>query len=151
MHIYIYKTVSTTLTYGISLYYPLSSLSLTKSFHTLQNQSLRLVCCLSQQCNRTFSSKFIAHKTSVLPLSNLSAYFTCICAHSIKLRKCPSYLLKPFSLTAARSTWYQHSSLHYNRLESYLISQYNSLPVSLRRMLLLTFKRNLKTHLMSLI
>ena len=142
------------MTYGISLYYPLSPLTLTKPLHILQNRTLRLVCGSQQKRKKTLSNLFIAHSTNVLPLPHLSTYFACVCAHSIKLRQCPPYLYEPFTGTSTRKTRNQHklpSSLHYNQLESYLVSQYNSLPLSLRRCSPHTFKHNLKKHLMSLV
>ena len=94
------------LTYGISLYYPLSPLTLTKPLHILQNRTLRLVCGSQQKRKKTLSNLFIAHSTNVLPLPHLSTYFACVCAHSIKLRQCPPYLYELF--TGIRKTCYKH-------------------------------------------
>ena len=62
------------------------SLTLTKPLHTLQNQTLRLVCCSpQQQRKKTLSNSFIAHNTKVLLLAHLYTYFAFICVHSINL------------------------------------------------------------------
>ena len=135
--------------YGISLYYPLSPLTLTKPLHILQTWTLRLVCGSQQKHKKTLSCSFIAHSTNVLHLPHLSTYFACICADSIKLRQCPPYLNKPFTGRPEKPVINIKlpSSLHYNQLESYyLVTQYNSLPLSLLRCPPYSFKHNLKKH-----
>ena len=151
--LFYYNYIHPYLTYGIHLYFPMSPNSQTKYLFGLQKRALRLICkpYQSQLIKKTLSSSFITHKTEILSLPSLSTYFTCISAHNIKNKQCPSYLTASFPTSSScKSTRYQHkipSSQHYNRLNQQLINTFNALPITLRCSTYSTFKTKLKSFL----
>ena len=155
--LFYYNYVHSYLTYGIHLYFPLTPVVLTNRLSTLQRRALRVVCrpYQNKQPKKTLSNTFVTSKTEVLPVPHLFTFFTCISAYGIKKGQCPSYLSKEFMLAIPQNhkpTRYQHkipSSHHYNRLNHHLVSAFNSLPDNIRRSAPSSFRKRLKSFLLS--
>ena len=133
------------------MYYSLSSASAIKPLYNLQKQALRQVCMPFRKIisHKMFGNTWVARQTNVLPLLLLSSYFACVSAHAIKTGQCPSYIASHFVPSSFKATCYQHKlpSSHYNKLNHYLVSTYNSLPLSLRRSHASAFKLKLKQYI----
>ena len=99
--------------------------------------------------HKMLGNTWVESKTNDLPLPLLSSYFACVSAHTIKTGQCPSYITSHFVPSSFKATRYQHKppSSHYSKLNHYLVSSYNSLPLSLPRSHASAFKLKLKQYL----
>ena len=124
------------ITYDILLYYPLSTLTLTKSLHILQNRTLRLMCGSQQKRNKEPSA---THLLRTAPTSSPCTSLLILLA----FERAPSFYP---SATRLLHTSQPIISIKFP-VVSTTITQYNSLSLSWCCCFPYAFKHNFKKHL----
>ena len=151
--LYYFAYIHSYLSYGISIYYPMSFTKHTNPLFNLQKKALRLICAGLNKHGKYIATKDTVSHTGILPLPSLSEYSACLMAHSIKTGSCPPYLTQQHQHRISTITRYQHklpSSSNYSSINLHLVKSFNNLPSKLRSTVNpRTFRRNLKLHLLS--
>ena len=138
------------LTYGSEIYFPLAtSKQQTTSLTILRKKTLKYALSLPKR----YPTKLLEHNSALL-LPKLLFYFSAILGYKVLNDVCPSYLSDLFKTTPStstiitRHTFKPPNSYYHSALQKYTLTSFNNLPKSLRSAKsLITFQKNLKTHL----
>jgi hypothetical protein len=146
-----YQFIHCHLIYGIDVYFPSSSDSLTNRIFLLQKSSMRTVFSNSNIPARFMSTDVISKSLNLLPYPKLATYFICIYGFKVLHKLCPPCLFQSFSSNAHRFSLRDTNIIHApnSMYEVFIASSFNSLPRRLRETkTLLTFKHMLFKYLL---
>ena len=142
------------LSYGIHMYFPLSPYSLTNLLYLLQKKALRTICSivLKPERHKTLSTPTASKLTNTLPLPDLAKFVACQLAHTVNNNTCPPYIKSLFKQTHhSHATRHLHklpSSSGLNKLNHFILTSFNSLPMNIRQSPKTAFKKSLKNYLL---
>ena len=121
--------------------------------YLLQKKALRLIC-QKGTVNEKFSTAKASQMTGILPLPTLASYSASQLAFQIINNNCPAYfkslfIKKDHPHKQYKKTYKLPSSSSHNKLNHFMLTSFNSLPIKIRQSSKSQFKASLKLHLLT--